>query len=150
MGKLIGGWLLLGVAALMLLGFARSDAVFGDPATILALLFTVAAPAAGGVWLLLSSGQRRAALLDRREILRQQVLDAEVLRLAGERGDRITIIELVTELSLSPEAAKAALNDLMRRGLVDIEVTESGGIVYTVPDLRQLTDRDSSQGLLDA
>jgi hypothetical protein len=43
-----GGGLLLAIAALMLLGFFRSDAAFADPATIAALLFTVGASAGGG------------------------------------------------------------------------------------------------------
>lgn len=132
----------------MLFGFVRSDLALGDATVIVALLLTVAAPAAGGVMLLRAPGGRRS--LERREQLRQQVLEAEVLRLAAERGNRMTVIELVTELSLTAEDAKATLDGMMRRGLADLEVTESGGLVYTFPDLQHLAERDRSKGLLDA
>jgi predicted DNA-binding transcriptional regulator len=85
-----------------------------------------------------------------REALRKQVLEAEILRMAAERGNRITVIELVTELSLTAEMARGTLEDMLRRGLADIQVTDLGGIVYTFPDLDQLHDRSRSKGLLDA
>jgi predicted DNA-binding transcriptional regulator len=70
--------------------------------------------------------------------------------MAAERGNRITVIELVTELSLTAEMARGTLEDMLRRGLADIQVTDLGGIVYTFPDLDHLHDRSRSKGLLDA
>lgn len=74
---------LLVLSLFMLMGFLRSDANVGAPATIAALLITVALPAAGGVALLTRRFRRSARLTTRKELLRQQTLEAEVLRLAA-------------------------------------------------------------------
>jgi hypothetical protein len=146
-GRRIGGGALVGIALFMLLGFIRTDLSMSDPTVLMAFLLTVAGPAAVGTALL--RGRSAERLPERREALRRQVVEAEILRLAAARGNRITVVELVTELSLPADGAKDTLDDMMRRGLADIEVTDTGGIVYTFPDLHQLRDRDSSRGLLE-
>jgi hypothetical protein len=150
MEKQTGGWLLIALAAFMLLGFVATDAPWEGTASVVAFLLTVAVPAAGGIALISSARGTAAPLSAGREALRQQVLEAEILRMAAERGNRITVIELVTELSLTAEMARSTLEDMLRRGLADIQVTDLGGIVYTFPDLDQLHDRSRSKGLLDA
>jgi hypothetical protein len=149
MGTLLGGIFLLLLAAFMLLGFVRSGAALSSPATIVALLVVVVLPAIGGVALLRSRGRTRGALDTRRDDLRRRTIDAEVIRLAGERAGRLTVLELVTELALSPEEAKDTLNDLMRRDVADIEVTDAGAIVYRFPDVQGLDDKHRARGLLD-
>jgi predicted DNA-binding transcriptional regulator len=149
MGKQTGGWLLMAIAAFMLLGFVATDAPWQGTASVVAFVLTVVAPAAGGI-ALISSARYTAPLSAGREALRKQVLEAEILRMAAERGNRITVIELVTELSLTAEMARGTLEDMLRRGLADIQVTDLGGIVYTFPDLDHLHDRSRSKGLLDA
>ena len=141
------GWILLALSAFMLVGYLGAD-VAGAPA-LAALLITVLLPAAGGLALVtgrLGAGRR---LSDRREDLRRQTLEAELLRLAARHGGRVTIVEAVSELAVTPEEAKDALDALAVRGIADFEVTDSGVVVYVFHDLQHLGEKSESRGLLE-
>lgn len=149
MGTLVGGASLLLLALFMLLGFVRSGASLAAPTTVVALLISVGLPAAGGVALLagrLGYGRRLAR---RKEHLRQQTLDAEILRVAEQKGGKITVVEVVRELAVTPDAAKQALDGLHTRELAEIEITDSGVLVYAFHDLQRLHEKPSAKGLLD-
>ena len=138
---------LLSLAGLMLFGFLRSNASLAAPATIAALLITVVAPAVGGVVLLRGRDLARTRRLDQ---LRQQTIDAEILKLAVKEQGRLTATDVATYLALTPETAKTALDSLMERGLADIAITERGVIVYTFHDAKHIGDKSSAKGVLDA
>lgn len=138
---------LLSLAGLMLFGFLRSNASITAPATIAALLITVVAPAVGGVVLLRGRDLARSRRLDQ---LRQQTIDAEILKMAREERGNLTAVEVATRLALPPEAAKEALDSLVTRDLADMAVTERGVIVYTFHDVKHLGDKSSAKGVLDA
>ncbi|MDF2773288.1 MAG: hypothetical protein K0S86_2783 [Geminicoccaceae bacterium] len=149
-GRTVGGAALLALAAFMLLGFLRSDASLTSPAAIAALLITAALPAAGGIALLrggLRFGGRRAA---RVEELRKKTIEAEILRLAVQRGGKLTAVEVATALALAPESAKATLDSLAEREIADLEITDRGLIVYSFHDAKHLGGKHSSRGILDA
>ena len=148
MGRKIGGIALLVIAALMLLGFARSSASLASPTALFALLLVVVLPAAGGVALLRGSLGRNSAT--RMAQLRQQTIDAEILRVAMERGGRLTAVEVATTLGLGAGDAKAALDDLVQRQVADLEVTDEGVLVYTFHEARYFKGDASSQARLDA
>jgi hypothetical protein len=148
-GRSIGGVALLAIAAFMLLGFARSDASLGAPSTIFAILLTVGLPAVGGFALLsgklsIGGGSKRV------ERLRQQTIDAEILRLATQQKGRLTALEVATTFALSPETAKANLDSLVSREIADLEITDDGVIVYTFHDAKNIEGKHSARGLLDA
>lgn len=145
MGRIVG-WLLIALSAFMFIGYLGADV--GGPAAIFALLITVLLPAAGGV-ALVTGRMRGGAVGARRDELRQQTLEAELLRLAGRRGGRLTIVEAVGELAITPEDAKQALDALAVRGLADFEVTDSGIVVYVFHDVQNLGDKAESRGLLE-
>jgi hypothetical protein len=145
-GRTLGGAALLALAALMLLGFFRSGASIASPAAIGALLITVALPAAGG-WALLRGGiGRRSA---REQMLRQQTIDAEILRMAMQHGGRLTAVEVATALALSPESAKDTLDRLVEREVADLDITDDGVLVYTFHDAKHIDGKHSARGLLD-
>lgn len=144
------GFALLALAAFMLLGFLRSDAEIGTPATIAALVITVALPALGGIALLTKRFRRGARLAERKETLRQQTYESEILRLAAQRQGRLTVVELVTEFAITPEKANELLESLMVRELADVEVTDSGVVVYVFHDVKNLADKPRARGILDA
>lgn len=144
------GFALLALAGFMLLGFLRSDADTGAPATIAALLISVALPALGGIALLTKRFRRGARLSERRELLRQQTYESEILRLAAQRQGRLTAVELVTEFAITPEKANELLESLMVRQLADVEVTDSGVVVYVFHDVKNLADKPHARGILDA
>ena len=150
MARLIGGAGLLLLSLFMLLGFLRSDASLAAPATVAALLITVGLPAVAGAALVAGRFGYRRRLAERKEQLRQQTLDAEILRLAEQHDGKLTVVEVVRELAVTPEAAKQALDALHTRELAEIEVTESGVLVYAFHDLQRLKEKPYSKGLLDA
>ena len=148
MGRKIGGAALLLLALLMLLGFARSGVSIGSPTTLFALLITVVLPAAGGVALLRSPFGRNKR--GRMAQLRQQTIDAEILRLAMQKQGRLTAVEVASAMALGGDEAKAALDSLVAREVADLDVTDDGVLVYTFHDARYLDGRPGSSGLLDA
>ena len=149
MGKLWGGISLLLVALFMAVGFMRADPSGSAASRAVAFVIAVLLPAAGGAAFLRSHFGAARSLAARREELRRQTLDSEVLRLAGQRGARLTVVEVVTELGVSDEAAKEALDGLMIRELAEIEITDAGMLVYRFRDVEQLRDKERSRGLLD-
>jgi hypothetical protein len=149
LGKTLGGVALLAVAAFMLLGFAVSKLSLASPAVIFALLVSVGLPAAAGIALLKPGllGSRR--LQKSRADIRQRTLESEVLRLAAQRQGKLTIVEVVTDLAILPEEAKAVMDSLAIKGLADFAVTDSGVVVYDFQDVRKLPDKASAKGILD-
>jgi len=141
-----GGIALLVLAGLMLLGFLRSDATLAAPATIVALLLTTVAPAIGGIALLRGGDTKRSRRLDQ---LRDQTIDAEILRLAVSEGGRLTAVEVATALTLTPEAAKDKLDALVGRDVADIAVTERGVVVYTFHDAKHIGGKGDAKGVLE-
>ncbi|MES2178063.1 MAG: hypothetical protein V4550_09380 [Gemmatimonadota bacterium] len=148
MGRKIGGGVLLLVAALMLLGFARSSASLFSPTALFALLLTVALPGYFGISLL--RGSLGGTAKSRMQALRQQTIDAEILKLAMAHRGRLTEVEVAAALALPPGEAKASLEGLIARQVADLEVTDDGVLVYTFHEARYFKGKNDTQGLLDA
>jgi hypothetical protein len=141
------GWLLIALAGFMFIGYLGADV--DGPEALFALLITVLLPAAGGVALLTGRVRMANAAGVRKLELRQQTLEAELLRIARSHEGRLTIVEAVSELAVTPEEAKQSLDTLAVRGLADFEVTDSGVVVYVFHDLEHLGDKSRSRGLLE-
>ena len=149
MGKFAGIALLV-LSLFMLLGFFRSDAPLTSPATIAALFIAVGLPALGGILLTTNRFGRGKRLAERREQLRQQTFESEILRLAGQRQGRLTAVEVMTEFAITLDQANALLESLVVRDLADLEVTDSGVVVYAFHDVQHLADKPRAKGILDA
>lgn len=149
MSKLLGAAGLGILGLFMFVGFLNSGAALGAPATLGALALTVGLPATGAALLARSHFVERSRLDGRKAQLRRQTVDAEILRLAGELDGRLTAVEIATRLALTPEAAKEALDELSVRGHADIQVTDSGVLVYDFYDVRHLGQKSSARGVLD-
>ena len=148
--KLFGAAGLAAIALFMFLGFLNSDRGLSDAAALVAVALTVGLPATGAGLLLRSHFAERSRLVGRKAQLRQQTLEAEVMRFAGEHAGRLTVLEVTTRLGVTPEAAKEALDSLARREHADLEITDEGIIVYNFYDVRHQGGKDSARGLLDA
>ena len=135
------------IAAFMFVGFLGSGASLASPTAIIALLLTVGLPAGAGVAMLRGIGGARSA---RAERLREQTIEAEILRLAMQHGGKLTALEVATALALSPETAKARLDSLAEREQADLEITDAGVIVYAFHEARNIGGKSSARGLLDA
>jgi hypothetical protein len=149
-GRFIGAGVLFLIAVFMLLGFARSSVPLASPAGLAALFLTVVLPAGAGTALVLGHVRARERLAGRKAQLRQQTLEAEIIGAAERHGGKLTVVEVVRDLAVTPDDAQAALNALHTRELAEIEMTESGMLVYAFRDVQGLKDKESARGILDA
>jgi hypothetical protein len=143
------GSALLAVSGFMLLGFFRADLSASVAVQLATLIVAVGIPGGAGVALLaqhVGAGKRRAG---RRARLIRQTQEAELLRLAGEQGGRLTVVEVVRELATTHAEAEGLLRSLVERGVADVEVTEQGLLVYAFPDVQMLDGKSTSRGVLD-
>ena len=150
MNKLIGAVLLALLALLMLAGFLNSSLALSSGTVIVTLLLAVVLPAAGAVMLARGHYADKSRLTGRKAELRRNTIDAEILRLAGEHGGRLTAVEVATALSMTPESAAESLAQLGIRGQADVEVTDDGVLVYSFYDVRHLGGKSTAKGVLDA
>ena len=150
MNKLIGAAVLALLALVMLAGFFNSSVALSSGAALAALAITVGLPAAGAVLLARGHYAEKSRLTGRKAELRQNTIDAEILRLAGEHGGQLTAVEVATALSMTPESAVEALKSLGIRGQADVEVTDDGVLVYSFYDVRHLGGKSTAKGVLDA
>lgn len=67
-----------------------------------------------------------------------KVLEAKILRLARNFHGRLTPLELAANSSLSLEEADNVLENIVRRGYANMEVSDTGAIVYEFPGFLEL------------
>jgi hypothetical protein len=146
-GRKIGAVVLLVIAALMLLGFLRSSASLFSPTALFAVLLTVALPAYAGVALL--RGALGGTSKSRMQALRQQTIDAEILKLAMLHRGRLTEVEVASALALPAGEAKSSLDRLVEREVAELDFTDEGVLVYTFHDARYFNGKSDAKGLLD-
>ena len=75
--------------------------------------------------------------------------EIEVLKLARRHEGRLTAMEVVTELGVGVDKAKAVLADLNDRGIAGMLISDSGLVVYNFQELEDLDEKDSARPLLD-
>lgn len=145
-----GGGIFLALAAFMFIGFMAAGGTFSAPATIAAFIIAVLLPAGTGAMLIRSSLGGGRHLSERQEALRLETVEAEVLRLAGKNGGRLTIVETAGALGIQAEEAEKVLRHLMAKEVADVAVSDSGLLVYTFHDITVLGEKEEARGLLDA
>jgi len=148
--RLIGGIVLLFVAAFMTIGFLAGGAADAGLGLRLFIMFiTIFIPGFFGVSLIRRHVSGPALGGARRELIRQ-TRESEILKLAQKLGGKLTVVEVVAETAMSADDAEAALGELVRRGLAEPEVTDKGLIVYVIHDVQQLRAKNESRNILDA
>jgi hypothetical protein len=148
--RLLGAVILMVIALFMTSGYLQSDRDWREPATFVALLLVVGLPLLGAALLVRSHSAAGRARSDSTTRLRHQTIESEVLKLAAERGGRLTAVELAMHLAIAPEAATEALDRLALRGQAEYAVSDAGVIVYTFHDIIHLDGKDSARNVLDA
>lgn len=149
MSRILGALFLTVVALVMTMGYLRSDLEWRDPATFIGLLLVVGLPLFGAAILARSHRDAQRSRGDRTIRLRNQTIESELLKLAAQRGGRLTAVEVAMHLALTPEAATAALDRLALRGQAEYAVTDAGVIVYSFHDIIHLDGKHSAKGVLD-
>ena len=129
--KSILGGILIAFGAFILLGVSVNlfEAALEIADIVGAIVFGIAPIAGGGLMI-------RSRVKAKRQALRAKERDAyvrhekEIIRLAQSHEGRISIPEIVAETSLSTDEADAVMREMTTKGYVDMQVTDSGVIVY--------------------
>ncbi len=154
MGKQLLGIALLILSLFMLFGLFKADVAASGATLAITVLIAIAAPAAGGGYLLWSSssarGRERSRLRQRKDVLRRQTLAAELLKLAERRDGRLTVVEAVAELAFDAATIDEALQNMAVEGLAEVQLSESGVLVYAFYDVQHLAEKATAKGVLDA
>jgi hypothetical protein len=149
MGKLFGGGALIAVALFMLLGFFNAKPM-GAGTAAATLLLVVGLPAAVGAALIRSHFQSTRGFAQRKDDLRRQTQESEILQFARDHQGKLTVVEVATHLALPAPTVEAILNGMHERGMADMEITDAGLIVYTFPDIQKLSGKATSRDILNA
>jgi hypothetical protein len=136
------------LALFMLLGFFNAGPMSAPVAT-LTFLIVVALPAAAGAGLLRSHFREKSHFSAQREQLRLQTYEAEILQLAERKGGKLTVVEVAAATGLDAPTAEAALRSLAIQGVAEVEVTDSGMLVYAFYDIQKLPEKLTSRNILD-
>lgn len=141
------GIALMIIGGFMALGFTQASLSQGPLVIFLSLCLTVFLPLGGGFYLLRSAGQNQKALQTSKSQLAHKTLRAEILRLAAENQGRLTVLEVTQAFALSAEQAEAALDRLALEHLAEHQLTDEGLLVYTFPEVQQLSHKHQAKGL---
>ena len=134
----------------MLAGFLNAGTGASAGAVLIALGITVVLPAAGAVLLARSHFADKSRLTGRRAELRRHAMESEIVRLAQARGGKLLAVEVAMAMHVAEDTAREALDAMVARERAELEVTDEGNLVYVFPTLRQLSDKSTARGLLDA
>jgi predicted DNA-binding transcriptional regulator len=133
----------------MLIGFFKADIETGVFVKFFSFLITVILPLTGGAALIYSYYEEYERLRKSKENLTIKTLEAEVLKLAEKKGGKLTVVEVMSDFAMSNDTAKELLDSITVQGLADVELTESGVIVYSFYDIKHLMDKKNTKGVLD-
>jgi predicted transcriptional regulator len=80
----------------------------------------------------------------------QESMEKRIMQLAMQKGGKLTVPEVVVDSNLDIEAAQQTLDELARKGMAGVEVTDSGVIVYVFSSIQHLGEKASSKDILEA
>lgn len=79
---------------------------------------------------------------------RYKTREAAILQLAQRSAGRLTVAEVAMDTALTLQEAEAMLNELVRKGYADLQLSPSGVLVYHILPLTNAGDRDRAEPLL--
>ena len=139
MKKIGCGGLLVASGMFMLLGLAVSLAEEGmatfDIGDMVGFLVMVAAPVTAGSLMIRSHFKHKQKALQAQQKALKRDREREILQLAQRKGGRLTITEIAADTSMLTDEAEKFMNELVSKGYVSMNVTDSGVIVYDFYDI---------------
>ena len=138
-GVLVVVGVFIGVGVLLNVGEAE-----GAGAVVVALLVFGVVPIVVG-WRLLKGPRAGAA----RALAAGRAWDSELLRLAARRDGCLSVAEVVAHADLGAAEAEQRLDELSRRGLCEVRVTDAGVLVYRFERLPSGVEKRAAVGVLD-
>jgi hypothetical protein len=141
----VGGYLALAVGIFMGVGVLLNlGGPHGAGALLLSFLLFAAAPVGVGLWLLWHPGAQLRALQSA-----NQAWESELLRLAARRDGSLSVAEVVAHADLDAAQAEQRLDDMCKRGLCELRVTEEGVVVYSFAALPSAEQKRRAEGILE-
>jgi hypothetical protein len=130
MKRLFGGGILIFIGLFMLLGLVAGDSDETFAVLVVMFVLFIFAPITIGSGLIYSHfKQKRTKQLDQQQDLELRQ-EKEVIRLAQRSRGRLSIPEIVADTSMSTAEAELLMQTMTQKGYVDMQVTDSGVIVY--------------------
>jgi hypothetical protein len=131
MKKAVVGGILLCVGLFLSLGFFLNAMEKGvDAGDIAAVVLLGIAPVIGGGMLIRSHfKEKQKAVLEKQAAIQTQQ-EKEIIRLAQQKGGRLSIPEIVAGTSLNTIEADQLMREMTTKGYVDMQVTDAGVIIY--------------------
>ena len=81
------------------------------------------------------------------QMVRYRRQQNRIVRLAQERGGRLTVVEAAADTGLTVEEVEEVLKRMADGGYVEIEVTDSGLVVYCFPEILYAHEKHWSRGV---
>jgi hypothetical protein len=81
---------------------------------------------------------------------RSRSREAAILKLARRLGGRLTVADVALGTSLTLQESEAVLNDLVRKGYAELQVSPSGVLVYHGISLADVPDKNRAEGIFAA
>jgi hypothetical protein len=131
--KSIIGGILVAIGGIILAGFFlnAADAAFAiNAGDIVAALLLGVGPMVGGGLLIRSHMKRKQQALSAQKKDEYARREKEIIKLAQKKAGRLSIPDIVAETSLNSDEADRIMQELTTKGYVDMQVTDSGVIVY--------------------
>ena len=76
-------------------------------------------------------------LFRKKEKAQESAREKEIVRLAQQKAGKLSILEIVAETSMNSAEVEEIMNEMAGRGLVNMDVTETGGIIYVFPGIAE-------------
>jgi hypothetical protein len=151
MKRVIGGSALIGLSLFMLLGFTKAKLPTNPVVKVLTFGIAVVLPLSTGAGLIYSQFKPNQNYLNtRRKELQARTIQAEILKLAIAHNGKLTAVEVIAGLGITSDLATQHLNLLTHKNLAELEITESGTLVYAFQDVQALSEKLDSKRIADA
>jgi hypothetical protein len=142
------GVILIGLGLLMAIGVSRAKLPPNPVVIALTIGISVVLPIASGIGLI--AGPRTPkSLAPTTAARRSQTIQAEMIKLAIAQGGALTVVEVVSTLGIDSQTATQELTALTYQQIAELEMTDSGLMVYRFPDVQSLPEKPHSKRIAD-
>jgi hypothetical protein len=140
------GVILIGLGLLMAIGVSKAKLPPNPVVTALTIGISVILPIAVGTGLIVGPRSPSAPAIAAR---RSQTIQAEMVKLAIAQGGALTVVEVVSTLGIDSQTATQELTALTYQQIAELEMTDSGLMVYRFPDVQSLPEKHHSKRIAD-
>jgi hypothetical protein len=116
---------------------------------LISFLMAVILPGLVGIYMIIGHYKEIKRIKSSKNELGKKALQADIIKFAEQKEGKLSVVEVMGEFALDEDEVKNAMNSLMAQSIANIELTDSGLIVYKFTDIKLLKDKDNSKDILD-